>query len=239
MLFTVLAGCFSAHGTEFSVVSEVLPPLNYQEQGVIKGYSSELLEAVLQSAKLTAPIQVLPWARAYKMALEQPNTLIFSIVRTPPRENLFNWIGPICSRQIVMYKLRYRKDIVVSTLSDAGRYRVGVVRDMAATQKLLDDKIIPYQSFDFAPTTESNIGKLFLGRVDLMVALDWNAAWYIKKLQYKGDALEPVLVLERSDDFYFGMNHQSDPELISRIKVALEKVRASGRMAELKKQYLE
>ncbi|MFD2271054.1 substrate-binding periplasmic protein [Undibacterium arcticum] len=153
----------------------MLPPLNYEEQGVVTGYSTELLQAVLQTAGLSAPISILPWARAYQTAQTQPNTIIYSIVRTAEREPLFDWIGPISKRQIFLFKLRARKDVEVSTLSDARKYRIGAVREMAATQQLIKQGFNPEESLDLAPTDESNVKKLFLNRVDLIVALDWSA----------------------------------------------------------------
>lgn len=47
---------------------------------------------------------MLPWARAYKLAQERPNTLIFSLVRNPEREDQFICIEKFDSSLTWMYK---------------------------------------------------------------------------------------------------------------------------------------
>ncbi len=40
-------------------------------------------------------IELYPWARVYKTALKQENTLILPLARTQNRENLFKWARPV------------------------------------------------------------------------------------------------------------------------------------------------
>ena len=230
--------CAAIHAAELTAVTEMLPPLNYEEQGVVTGYSTELLQAMLQAAGLSAPVSMLPWARAYHTALTQPNTLIYSIVRTDEREPLFNWIGPISRRQIFLFKLRARKDIEVSTLADARNYRIGAVREMAATQQLLRQGFQLDENLDLAPTDESNVKKLFLHRVDLIITLDWSAYFLAKQIGHSAAELEPVLLLDNSHAYYFALSKQSDATLTDRLNQAFDKVRASGQLDNLRSKYM-
>jgi polar amino acid transport system substrate-binding protein len=216
----------------------MLAPLNYEEQGVVTGYSTELLQAVLQTAGLSAPISMMPWARAYQTAQTQPNTIIYSIVRTAERESLFDWIGPISKRQIFLFKLRARKDVEVNTLADARNYRIGAVREMAATQQLIKQGFKPDENLDLAPTDESNVKKLFLNRVDLIAALDWSAYFLAKQNGHSATELEPVMLLDNSHAYYFALNKQSDATLTDKLNQAFEKVRASGQMDKLRSKYV-
>jgi hypothetical protein len=44
---------------------------------------------------LSTPIEVIPWARGYKIAQSEPNILLFTAARTPEREEMgFTFIAP-------------------------------------------------------------------------------------------------------------------------------------------------
>ncbi|MFZ6861968.1 substrate-binding periplasmic protein [Undibacterium sp. Ji67W] len=231
------AAC-SAFASELTIVTEELPPLNYESQGVVTGYSTELLEAVLWEAKIKSTVNILPWARAYQMATTQPNTLIFSTARTPDREDFFEWIGPISSRQIYLFKLKSRTDIDVKTVTDSFQYKIGLIREMASGKTFLKNNNVPDSTIDYAPTAESNLKKLLVGRIDLIISLDWSAAYQMKKEKRDPSELEPVLVLDDKTSYYFALNKQSDPVLVQKIRKAFEKVKKSGLMDRLRNKYM-
>ncbi|MFZ6754809.1 substrate-binding periplasmic protein [Undibacterium sp. Dicai25W] len=228
----------SAFATELTVVTEELPPLDYADHGVATGYSTELIEAVLREAKIKSTVNILPWARAYQMATTQPNTLIFSTTRNADREELFEWIGPISSRQIYLYKLKSRTDIEVKTVADSFHYKIGLVREMASGKTFLKNNNVPDTAIDYAPTAESNLKKLLVGRIDLIISLDWSAAYQMKKEKRNPNELEPVLVLDDKSSYYFALNKQSDPVLVRKIRKAFEKVKQSGLMDRLRNKYM-
>lgn len=228
----------TAGATQLQVLTENLPPLNYQDNGTAQGYTTELVQAVLKQADVQAEIQFMPWARAYQQALSQPNTLIFSMTRTPERESLFDWIGPVSPRLIYLYKLRSRSDIVVRTLADCARYRIGAVREMASTKAFAKEAGLNEAQMELAPTVESNFRKFLLGRADLIISQDWSAAFMMKSLQRQPDELEPVLLLEQNHPYFLALNKQSDPALIQKLKQAFEKVQQSGLPEKLRNKYM-
>ena len=223
--------------TDLKIYTENLAPLNYEEDGVLTGYATELLQAVLQSAKIKAEFKVLPWARAYQAALDHPNALLYATSRTAERESQFIWIGPISSRQMYLYKLRSRKDVKVTSLADAGRYRLGLVREMASTNLILKSGLVPDSQIDYTPTQESNMKKLLINRIDLMVTLDWTAAYLAKKHGVKTDDLEQVLLLDNQHQLYFAMNKQADPNIVRKLQDAFNQIKKQGLMEKLKAKY--
>lgn len=224
---------------ELSVVTETLPPLNYEEDGTVTGFATDLLREILAEANLDATITLFPWTRAYQLATTRPNTIIYSTARTPEREHMFFWIGPISARQIYLYKLRTRKDIHVTSLSDAARYRLGMVRDMASNQIILNSGLFSTKLIDLAPSQESNMRKLLVQRVDLIVSLDWSAAFVSKSLGHSPSELEQLLLVDSVHPLYFAMNIDSDPALVQRLTKAFDKVKAKGSMDRLKHKYLQ
>lgn len=79
---------------ELSALTEALPPLNYELDGKVVGFSSDLLDLMAKEAELTVVKRVLPWARAYDMVGRQPNTLIYSLARTPSGKPCSTGLAP-------------------------------------------------------------------------------------------------------------------------------------------------
>lgn len=97
-IWVILAPGICAQARELTVVTEVWEPYNFEQKGKVVGISTEIVAATIDAAELEiAPggIRILPWPRAYKMALSTPNTLIYTILRTQARESDFYWIGPL------------------------------------------------------------------------------------------------------------------------------------------------
>jgi len=226
------------HAAELNALTEYLPPLNYEENGKITGYATELLQAMAQDAEIPVNITLLPWARAFQTALAQPNTLIYSMTRLPEREALFEWIGPINHQRIYMFKLRSRKEIVVNSLDDVARYTVGLVRETASTKLFLANSGKTGGHPDYAPTIESNVKKLLLKRVDLIILQKSSAVYYTKYLKLAEGELEAVLLLGPANDEYFALSKPADPAILNSLQKSFEKMESSGKMEQLKDKYL-
>ena len=94
------------------VVTESWFPYNYLDsKGEITGSSTAVVTSVLKHANITYEIDLYPWQRSYSIAIAQDNILIYSIYRTPSRENFFHWICPLLSSPLhSFYKLSSRKN---------------------------------------------------------------------------------------------------------------------------------
>ena len=77
---------------KLNFVTESYPPYNFKSQGMLKGIAVDLLLAATQKSAFSLSlndIRLLPWPRAYKMAEEGPNIVLFSTTRTEQRETKF------------------------------------------------------------------------------------------------------------------------------------------------------
>src|ERR1035437_4785529 len=67
---------------------------SFLKEGKVIGSATAVVELRLKQACFSNyQISLYPWARAYDMALKEPNVLIFLIARTPAREQQFKWAG--------------------------------------------------------------------------------------------------------------------------------------------------
>ena len=226
-------------------LTEQLPPLNMEQDGRVSGFASELLDLIAADAGVSVRKQVLPWARAYDRALRNNDAILYSLVRTPERETLFRWIGPISPRRIVLYRWADRTDIVLKNLDDARTYRIGSTLESASTKLLEKLGFAPIPAHDAAGgglelgvNDEINMRKFIAKRFDLLVSLDWAAAYNAKNAGIDPATLVPALVLDEASAYWYGLNPGTDPEVAKRLEQALAKAKADGRYQQLRQKYL-
>lgn len=131
-LFAWSVLCFTAHAT-LKIVTELSPPHQTIEENKVAGASTALVKKLLNEAKLEANFELLPWARAYRQASTDANTLIYSLARTEERERLFVWIGPVAIFELGLVRKSARLDLQIGDLVDLNNHKVAVQRgDIAA-----------------------------------------------------------------------------------------------------------
>ena len=79
---------------------------------------TEVVKKILKRAKLDYKLGIYPWARAYQMALDAPNVLIYSIARNDKRETLFKWVCVIAPCHGYLYRVKSCLAVKVSTVDD-------------------------------------------------------------------------------------------------------------------------
>src|ERR1700741_5291877 len=89
------------------IVTAEFPPFSFKdEKGKLTGVMTEIMEQLINEIAQDGQkptldnlkIEYYPWKRAYKMATEEKNVLLFPLGMTPERNNLFQWIGPRMNR---------------------------------------------------------------------------------------------------------------------------------------------
>ncbi|NOU49303.1 transporter substrate-binding domain-containing protein [Pseudoalteromonas sp. JBTF-M23] len=143
-LFLLVYTFFSSYGiahsdeTHLRVVTEHFPPYQFVKNGeVTSGFAYEIVKAALAKAQLHAAIEVLPWARAYEVALKYPNVIIFSIAKTDERAPLFHWLLELGRLDFHMYSSNNNKLININSMAEARKYILVAVRGSYEADKLL------------------------------------------------------------------------------------------------------
>ena len=229
----------TASGQNLQIVADEFPPFNYTNEGTFTGIGTEVVQAILAELHLQAPIKVYPWKRAYKMALEQKNTLIFTIARTPEREDLFAWVGIVAPGESYMFALADRDDVQVAALADAQRYRIGAVREDARAQFLLAQGFVDAPTkLELVGSNQQNVLKLFAKRIDLWIENELTAYYLIKQHQHEPATIKKAYhVTELSSDSYIAFQKDSSPELIESFKTALAKIKENGTYDKILAKY--
>jgi len=207
-------------------------PLQPVVDGQVGGVVADVVRATLTRAKLSYRMEAVPWARAYRQALADPGTLIFSLTRTPEREALFKWIGPIVPVRHSLYRRKGRTDVVVNSLDDARRYRIGVMRSDVPTEYLLRKGFPedPHAGLQIVTKVETSYAQLLLDRVDLMPL---RPEMCLSKT-IDCARMEPIYHLSDLDSaLYMAFSARTPETLVDRVRAALESMRRDGELARL------
>ncbi|MEE9418668.1 MAG: transporter substrate-binding domain-containing protein [Desulfatiglandaceae bacterium] len=229
----------SAFAQELKIVTENYPPYNYEENGKVKGVSTEIVRAVLKEMGLNIKITVYPWARTYRLALEEPNTLIYSIARTPEREHKFKWVGVIAPADQVLLSLKERTDIKLNNLDDTRKYKIGTVRDDVIEHHLLSNGFKVGKNIDRCNNYNSNIKKLLRKRIDLCAIGKLVGYNILRKIGHEpGDTVKQVY---RFDVLSKGVNmaFQKDTpdEVVNKFRRGLKKIKENKTYDKILSKY--
>ncbi len=112
------------------VVTEHSPPFNYQlKNKQIVGTATDKVIRALNEANIKFTHSLYPWARSYKLALTQPNTLIYSIYRNKQREHLFQWVCPlVLDSDLYLFALKKKHAMKTLTTENLALFKTGIVR---------------------------------------------------------------------------------------------------------------
>ncbi|QDL52969.1 substrate-binding periplasmic protein [Rhodoferax aquaticus] len=239
MLVVALAvlAAFSAYAQKITVVTEEYPPYNFQDANKkITGISTDVVEEVLKRAKLDYQLGMYPWARAYQMAQDGPNVLIYSIGRSEKRETLFKWVDVIAPYDVYLYRLKSRTNVTASDIASAKSFKIGAVREDVRAQFLEKEGI----KADLVTDDSTNAKKLAAERIDLfpidelgMVAL------------YKREGLDPSTVVKAvklealSAGLYMAFSKQTPDDVVNKAKAALADMKKDGTLDKIKAKYLK
>lgn len=117
----LLSGAATAEpeSIDWQVLTEHSPPGEYlDDNGRVTGATAEMVRELMQRQGLDGDITLLPWARAFALAQDGPNIVLFETARTAEREDQFKWVGPI-KRVVSGFYARADSEVELATLDEA------------------------------------------------------------------------------------------------------------------------
>ncbi len=240
MLVTILLSPLPAKSADLptlTVVTEPLAPFQIQQSnGTLSGLSIEVVNALFQIIKHDPKIQIMPWARAYKMAISKPNILIFSIAQTEYRATMFHWIGCITNEQFFFWGLKNNYRDNHYNTEQLKHHKIAVSRYSNTEQYVIDNQ---FSNISRLIQEEQNIQMLFSNRVDLIVATDLTIKHRTKRLGLDYQALVKVHnANELNNQLCIALSLDSDPKWIQRLKNAFLQLEANGTIEAIRQKWL-
>lgn len=212
---------------KISLMTEIFPPYQYYDEDLkLSGISIEIIEAVKREINSQDPIKEVPWTRGVKITKKKKNSALFSTLRTPEREKLYKWVGPLVDLSVVFFKKKGSK-IVIKSMEDAKKVdEIGVTRNVA-NYELLSAK--GFKNLDVLQNgaDENNIIKLIKGRIDLWASTFFGGLYSGKSLGYEG-MIEPIpeVPIFRGQ-LYLAFNLKTDDSVIKRWQSGLDRIKSN------------
>jgi polar amino acid transport system substrate-binding protein len=228
-LFILLAVfCFqvadTASGQPLSIYTENNPPASYAKDGRPAGLAVEIVREILRRLKQPDTIEIVPWARGYKMAQSHENVALFSTTRLPHREKMFHWVGPIYTQTWGFYTLKDSK-LKIGSLEDAKKVGgIGTYVDDAKEQFL---KRNGFTNLVSANRNIINVRHLLEGNIDLWVSSDLN----VSDIVMQADVNPSQVVLAypfRKVENYIVFSIKTDKNQVDLWQEILDKMKQDG-----------
>jgi polar amino acid transport system substrate-binding protein len=203
-------------------ITEAYPPYNFSDDNILRGIAVDILVAASQNTEQPvkrSDIQLLPWARGYYSVQKTPNTVLFSTTRTPAREKLFKWAGPIAETRVV---LMARKDrhIKIDSPADLLAYRIGAIREDIGEQAVRALGVGQEQLL-LSANADALSRQLDAGRIDLWAYEENVAYWFLRNAGFETAEYEDVYLLEQGE-LWFAFNLHVTDERIQQLQNAID-----------------
>lgn len=191
------------------------------QSGRVTGHAAEKVHEIMRRAGLDYSMATMPWKRAYTLAATQASTCVFMTTRTPEREALFHWIGPISQADWVLYGLSGRR-YDIKTLEQVRGLRIGSYNGDSRGEYLAARG----HRVDFVQNDESNPKKLMLGRIDLWVNSTRSARPLLATLGLTGK-VAPIMTFHQAK-LYLACNRTLPGRVAARMHAALQTMEQDG-----------
>ena len=218
----------------FQMMTEEYPPITFMKEGKPSGFVTEMVQEIASRLHIPDNIRLTSWKNAYNMALLNPNVILFSTERTPEREELFHWVGPVGKNSAILYAKK-GSGIVIKTLDDAKQ-----VEAIATTTDWFTEQYLKKEGFTNLVSSEDpveNVRQLMNGEVNLSIFTDLTVPEIVKEAGYSMDNLEPVYTTIQTY-FYIALSKDTRQEVQLAWQSTLDALKEDGTFEEIYQRYL-
>ncbi|PKR56815.1 substrate-binding periplasmic protein [Thalassospira lohafexi] len=218
---------------DVTLLTEEYPPFNFLENGQLRGVGAEVVQAMAGQIGYGRHIEVLPWKRVILRLEEDANIGVFSMTRTPQREDMYSWVGPIVRTNAGIYQLVDQPNPVRSIDDLRSAKGIGVQAGGA------DEVALRSYGFDnLEPIHNPRGGVLMLasGRIALLVSSDIELFRQIGDTSVTRDQLQMVYGFA-SADLYLAFSKQTPPSVVKVWQKAYDRIVESGQFDRILAQY--
>lgn len=234
---TIIAGFLSltpAPAKDLQIFTEENKPLNFTEGGKVTGYTTEIVQEIQKRLGTNEAIQVVPWARGFQAAREEPDTMLYSTMRIEEREAFFKWVGPLTIVKTSFYGKK-GGSVKIASLSDAKLVQsIGVPRAFYSQQFLMDEG---FKNLDVADNPSMMLKKFLEGRNPIFVSHEFTLPSLLAKEGVpEGDVVPLFTFMEKGH--YLAFSLKTSDETVQKWQKALDDMKKDGTFAKLFNKWL-
>lgn len=240
LLCLLFSGLCRAAELPLQTVTEIWAPYNtYSSEQTADGAHALAVQQLLQRAALPDTINILPWARSMGLALNRPNTLIFSLARTPEREPLFIWLAKLSNVQQFLWQSKESK-AQAKTLQDAADCcHICTLRKDISETHLRAAMQQPDKHLILADSHADCLRLLRGGDVDFMAGSIPRIEYLLHTEKLASNTLKRSIPLAAPNPLYLAANLQTDKKILAKLQQQIKLMEDSGELQRLIQRALQ
>lgn len=211
-----------------TIYTEEFPPYNYIDDGDLAGTSIDTVNKIMLATGLLYEIRLLPWARTYREATRDRQSLIFSLARSQAREKQFDWLAPLARPEFYLYG-RLDDDRLVSIYAILRGDYTAVCEESDGSCMILREAGFPsHRLFNSGEGGLSETKMVEYGRVDFYLGEFHHHPYRMKGLGVKTVKTKPVFKVGEGVALYLAAGLHVDLSIRRKVKEAYTRLLASG-----------
>jgi polar amino acid transport system substrate-binding protein len=218
----------------FQLMTEEYPPITFMRDGKPSGFVTDMVREIAARQAIPDNIRLTSWKNAYNMALLYPKVVLFSAERTPERENLFRWVGPVGKNSAILYAKK-GSGIRVNSLEEAKK-----IAAIATTTNWFTEQYLKREGFKnllSSPDPRSNVRQLMKGEVQLSIFTDITIQEIVRDAGYSMYDLEPVFTVGQTY-FYIALSRDTPAGVVQAWQSTLDGLKKDGAFEKMYRSYL-
>lgn len=223
-----------ARADAFRLATLDYPPYSVARGAAVTGIAAETVRAAFSRLGHEARIEILPWAEALDQAKRGEIDGVFTIFRTPEREEFLDFSREALADQVMVLLARSGRGLEIEALSALAGKNIGVVRGLSygpvfdqAVKSGVLPRITPFAS------GEETLKALLAGRVDLAVSNRYGAMDILTRLGRSADTEELSPPLETVPSYLAFSKRKNLAALRDAVDSTLVEMRRDGTLQSI------
>lgn len=221
-----------AHAESIRLVIQEFAPFTYTDPKTneIKGFLTDKAMEIMKRAGESPSIVSTSLARGYQAALNEENTCLFGFRRTPERETLFKWVGPLTTDTWVLYAKK-SDTRSLKNFEDAKAFSIGSYKNAATGLELAKQGY----KIEFASEDDDNPRLLVNGRIDYWIVSELHGMQMAQEQGFWSDIRRAIKW--RNVDLYMLCNAKMEKQRIDRFNELNKDIDREGYMEKITRNY--
>lgn len=225
-------GGASLHASTLQVYTSVLPPFSNGEGAEKPGITHEIVLEMAKRANIDVSVSYMPWPRALKGAETEANVMIIPPVRSPARENQFNWVSELVTSNMVFVSVGE----TIKSLEEARSLKKVAVLRSSVMEKILTK--MEFTNLHSVPDGETAVKMVNAGRIDAFFCIDLEIFGIFEAagLDPSGFQVSDSIIAAKH---WLAANHNFDPQTAEALNSAFETMLEDGSVTRIITSYTQ
>ncbi|MBF0379702.1 MAG: transporter substrate-binding domain-containing protein [Magnetococcales bacterium] len=200
-----------------TILAPNIPPVSFVKDGRITGLGIEIVREILNRLDRDDSIHMELWSEAFHRTQNEPNTVLLPPSRTPKREKLFQWVGPLIPEKLYLFGKK------TGNSSNIKQLKTGAVKGYSSEQWLKDNS---YNVVSF-PSPKEGIEALMKGEIDLWINSNITMAHTAKKFGVDPEEIQAVQFV-KDLPAYLAFSPSTDSTIVDEWQRVLNDMKQDG-----------